>query len=174
MTALRIADELEVDITLDHCTEGYLIADEIARSGRSAILGPLGGFPKAGGAASEPGGRRNSVPGGSEGGDNDRPARQPPVVSPHGGGCVGAAFPRRRALRPSPSTRPRFWDSRTAWAPWSRGRTPTWRSSAATPSGISGALHRQPLWTVRSGTIFCNEKRPTGGEQVRSAREGVH
>ena len=46
MTALRIADELEVDITLDHCTEGYLIADEIARSGRSAILGPLGGFPQ--------------------------------------------------------------------------------------------------------------------------------
>ena len=46
MTALRIADELEVDMTLDHCTEGYLIADEIAKSGRPAILGPLGGFPQ--------------------------------------------------------------------------------------------------------------------------------
>lgn len=46
MTALRIADELEVDISLDHCTEGYLIADEIAKSGRPAILGPLGGFPQ--------------------------------------------------------------------------------------------------------------------------------
>ncbi len=46
MTALRLADELEVDITLDHCTEGHLIAGEIAKSGRPAILGPLGGFPQ--------------------------------------------------------------------------------------------------------------------------------
>lgn len=46
MTVLRIADEFQVDVTLDHCTEGYLIADEIAKSGRPAILGPLGGFPQ--------------------------------------------------------------------------------------------------------------------------------
>ena len=46
MTALRIAEELDVDLTLDHCTEGYLIAEEIAKSGCPAILGPLGGFPQ--------------------------------------------------------------------------------------------------------------------------------
>ena len=46
MTALRIAKEFEVDLTLDHCTEGYLIADDIAASGCPAILGPLGGFPQ--------------------------------------------------------------------------------------------------------------------------------
>ena len=46
MTVLRIAEELDLDVTLDHCTEGYLIADEIAKSGRPAILGPIGGFPQ--------------------------------------------------------------------------------------------------------------------------------
>lgn len=46
MTVLRIARELDLKVTLDHCTEGYLIADEIAASGCPAILGPLGGFPQ--------------------------------------------------------------------------------------------------------------------------------
>lgn len=39
-TALRIAKEFDVDITLDHCTEGHLIADELAKDGKSAIIGP--------------------------------------------------------------------------------------------------------------------------------------
>lgn len=46
MTVLRITEELDLDVTLDHCTEGYMIADEIAKSGRPAILGPIGGFPQ--------------------------------------------------------------------------------------------------------------------------------
>lgn len=46
MTVLRIARELDLRVTLDHCTEGHLIADEIAASGFPAILGPLGGFPQ--------------------------------------------------------------------------------------------------------------------------------
>lgn len=46
MTAIRIAKELSVNLTLDHCTEGHLIAREIAQSGFPAILGPLGGFPQ--------------------------------------------------------------------------------------------------------------------------------
>lgn len=46
MTVLRIARELDLRVTLDHCTEGYLIAGEIAKSGFPAILGPLGGFPQ--------------------------------------------------------------------------------------------------------------------------------
>lgn len=40
LTAIRIAKEFEVDLTLDHCTEGHLIADEIAESGFPAIVGP--------------------------------------------------------------------------------------------------------------------------------------
>ncbi len=40
LTAIRIAKEFNLDMTLDHCTEGHLIADEIAESGFPAIVGP--------------------------------------------------------------------------------------------------------------------------------------
>ncbi|NMB08541.1 MAG: amidohydrolase [Tissierellia bacterium] len=39
-TALRIAKEFDLDITLDHCTEGHLIADYLAEEGKGAIVGP--------------------------------------------------------------------------------------------------------------------------------------
>lgn len=39
-TALRIAKEFDVDITLEHCTEGHLIADHLAKEGKPAIVGP--------------------------------------------------------------------------------------------------------------------------------------
>lgn len=39
-TAIRIAEEFGLGLTLDHCTEGHLIAEEIARSGYPAIVGP--------------------------------------------------------------------------------------------------------------------------------------
>jgi len=41
MTAIRIAKEFDVDITLDHCTEGYLIKDILAESGLPVIIGPM-------------------------------------------------------------------------------------------------------------------------------------
>lgn len=40
LTAIRIAKEFDLDMTLDHCTEGHLIADDIAASGFPAIVGP--------------------------------------------------------------------------------------------------------------------------------------
>ena len=40
LTAIRIAKEFDLDMTLDHCTEGHLIADEIAKSGFPVIVGP--------------------------------------------------------------------------------------------------------------------------------------
>lgn len=40
LTAIRIAKEFGLRMTLDHCTEGHLIADEIAESGFPAIVGP--------------------------------------------------------------------------------------------------------------------------------------
>lgn len=40
LTAIRIAKEFDLDMTLDHCTEGHLIADEIAASGFPVIVGP--------------------------------------------------------------------------------------------------------------------------------------
>ena len=39
-TAIRIAKEFGVGLTLDHCTEGHIIADSIADSGYPAIVGP--------------------------------------------------------------------------------------------------------------------------------------
>ncbi len=39
-TAIRIAEEFDLDLTLDHCTEGHLISQEIAKSGYPAIVGP--------------------------------------------------------------------------------------------------------------------------------------
>ena len=39
-TAIRIAREFDLGLTLDHCTEGHLIADAIAESGYPAIVGP--------------------------------------------------------------------------------------------------------------------------------------
>lgn len=40
LTAIRIAKEFGLDMTLDHCTEGHLIAEKIAESGFPAIVGP--------------------------------------------------------------------------------------------------------------------------------------
>lgn len=39
-TAMRIAKEFGVKMTLEHCTEGHLIVDEIVRSGFPAAVGP--------------------------------------------------------------------------------------------------------------------------------------
>lgn len=39
-TAIRIAKEFDIKLTLDHCTEGHLIADELAEEGYPVIVGP--------------------------------------------------------------------------------------------------------------------------------------
>ena len=40
LTALRIAKEFDVNVTLDHVTEGHLIADRLAAEGRPVLVGP--------------------------------------------------------------------------------------------------------------------------------------
>ncbi len=40
LTSIRIAKEFGVNITLDHCTDGALIADELAKEGLPAFVGP--------------------------------------------------------------------------------------------------------------------------------------
>ena len=40
LTAIRIAKEFGLSMTLDHCSEGHLITDEIKESGFPAIVGP--------------------------------------------------------------------------------------------------------------------------------------
>lgn len=39
-TAIRIAKEFGLKLTLDHCTEGHLVPEKIERSGYPAIIGP--------------------------------------------------------------------------------------------------------------------------------------
>lgn len=39
-TAIRIAEEFDVNICIEHCTEGHLIADFLAAKGIPAIIGP--------------------------------------------------------------------------------------------------------------------------------------
>jgi imidazolonepropionase-like amidohydrolase len=42
-TALRIAKEFDLNITLEHCTEGHLIAEELAAAGKPCLIGPTFG-----------------------------------------------------------------------------------------------------------------------------------
>lgn len=39
-TAIRIVKEFDLNMTLDHCSEGHLIAEELAKEGFPAIVGP--------------------------------------------------------------------------------------------------------------------------------------
>ncbi len=40
LTAIRVAKEFDVDITLDHCTDGAQIAQELAEEGKPCFVGP--------------------------------------------------------------------------------------------------------------------------------------
>ena len=40
LTALRVAREFDVDITLDHVTEGHLIVDHLVKAGKPVLVGP--------------------------------------------------------------------------------------------------------------------------------------
>ena len=40
LTAIRVAKEFGLKLTLDHCTDGAVIADELAKEGYSAFVGP--------------------------------------------------------------------------------------------------------------------------------------
>lgn len=41
VTALRIKKEFKLDMTIDHCTEGWMMADVLKEAGVDVILGPL-------------------------------------------------------------------------------------------------------------------------------------
>lgn len=43
LTALRIAKEFDLNVSIDHCTEGYKVLKEIKESGCKVILGPIVG-----------------------------------------------------------------------------------------------------------------------------------
>ena len=41
MTAVRIAREFDLDLIIEHCTEGYKVADELARFNIPVVIGPI-------------------------------------------------------------------------------------------------------------------------------------
>jgi len=41
MTAVRIAREFDIKLVIEHCTEGHKIADELAKCGARAVIGPV-------------------------------------------------------------------------------------------------------------------------------------
>lgn len=41
MTAVRIAREFKIDLVIEHCTEGHLVAEHLARLNVPAIVGPI-------------------------------------------------------------------------------------------------------------------------------------
>ena len=41
VTAVRIAKEFNLDFAIEHCTEGYMIKDFLAKEGVTAVVGPL-------------------------------------------------------------------------------------------------------------------------------------
>lgn len=41
MTAVRIAKEFDVDMTIDHCTDGVLLTEELLEAGYPLMIGPL-------------------------------------------------------------------------------------------------------------------------------------
>jgi len=43
LSVIRVAKEFDLKVTLDHCTDGVLVIDEIKESGFSALLGPFMG-----------------------------------------------------------------------------------------------------------------------------------
>jgi imidazolonepropionase-like amidohydrolase len=48
VTAIRIAREFDIDLSIEHCTEGYMIADFLAEAGYPVNIGPtLGGRTKS-------------------------------------------------------------------------------------------------------------------------------
>jgi len=40
LTALRIAEEFDLSVSIEHCTEGYKVAAELAAAGVTAVVGP--------------------------------------------------------------------------------------------------------------------------------------
>ncbi|MBQ3865423.1 MAG: amidohydrolase [Clostridia bacterium] len=44
LSAVRVANEFGVKLTLDHCTEGHLIVNELAAEGYPALVGPSFGY----------------------------------------------------------------------------------------------------------------------------------
>ena len=159
LTALRIAEEFGIDVTLDHCTDGHLIAGILAQKGRPVLVGPSLGdkskFELKNKTFATPGilyraGLEVCI-------ITDAPVIPLYYLPLAAGLAVRRVCRRRRPGGPSPSTRrrPRAW--RTGWVPWKRARTRTSPYSTTIPCAAS---RRGPRRSLSTGAASCKAALP--------------
>ena len=145
-TSLRIAKEFDLDITLDHCTEGHLIADELEKEGKGCLVGPTFGakskFELKNKCWDTP---KTMV----EHGLKTAIITDAPVIPlKYLPLCLAwpstPAWMSRKPGRRSPSTPPSSPVLLTGWAPWKWARTPMWSSTRAILSPTSSTPQSTP------------------------------
>ena len=141
LTALRIAREFDLDITLDHCTEGHLIVDQLVKAGKPVLVGPsLGSKSKA-----EL--REKTF---ETAGILDRAGLEVCIITDapviplyYLPLCAGLAV-----KAASPSTRRMSWALLIAWVHWKSARMRTSPSLKATRCATFSAAPRLCLWAA--------------------------
>lgn len=90
LTAVRIAREFDLKLTLDHCTDGEIIADELAEEGYPVFVGPsLGGQEQGRAAEQELYDSGRSVPRRTDGQHHHRRTGHSAAASAAGGWTCG-------------------------------------------------------------------------------------
>ena len=136
LTAVRIAKEFGVKATLDHCTDGELISDELAKEGLPVFVGPtLGSKSKA-----ELRHKSFTTPGALYHAGltvsiiTDAPVIPLEKLPMCAGLAANAGLPMEEACcGPSPSTPPAVLASTAVWAVWNPARTLIWCCGRQTP-----------------------------------------
>jgi len=135
LTAIRIAEEFGFELAIEHATEGYKIAGILAEKKVPVVVGPIlfsrtkyelrGMTPRNPGLLARAGVKVAIQT------DEASATR---YLAINAALAVREGMPEEEPCEPSPSTPPRSSAWPTAWAAWSRARTPTSSSSAVTRS----------------------------------------
>ena len=122
-------------MTLEHCTEGHLIADIVAQSGFPAAVGPtltnaskielVNKTFETPGILARAGVQVSII--------TDAPVIPQQFLPLCAGQAVKAGMDPFAALQAITITLPSTWAWLTGWVPWRWERTPTWWSATATP-----------------------------------------
>ena len=151
LTAIRIAQEFGVKLTMDHCTEGHMIAEKLATYDYPALVGPSFGSkskPELSNKTFEtpPSCIRQACPSASSPMLMSCPLRICP--------CAPASLwmpvcPWKRAGVSSPSIPHGSSVLQTVWAAWKWARTPMWSSGPRILWSISAVQPIPPSLTAR-------------------------
>lgn len=147
-TAIRIAKEFDVKLTLEHCTEGHLAPELLAAEGYPMAVGPslthASKFElrnktfETPGALARAGGHVSII--------TDSPVIPQQYLPLCAGLAIRSGMDPTPRCAPSPSARPSTSGSRTASAPSRSARTRTWCSAAETS------------WMSRARSSACSSK----------------